>query len=95
VRRGPELDKTPTNRELNLAAALPHIELAPGRRTKRHPTDAPPNEASRLPGVDRPHGRTSAGDPSESPHACRGAAAVGEAAVECGPAAEPEQCCYG
>jgi hypothetical protein len=78
---------------LSLAAALPRIGLAPGRRTERHPTDAPPNEASRLPGVDQLHGRTSAGDPSESPHACRGAATVEEVVAECGSAAESEQCC--
>jgi hypothetical protein len=89
------MGKTPTNRELSLAVAMPRIELAPGRRTERHPTGAPPNEASRLPGVDQPHRRTSVGVPSESPHAYRGTATVEEAAAECGFAAEPEQCCSG
>jgi hypothetical protein len=89
------LGRTPTNRELSLAAALPLIELTPCRRTERHPTGAPLNEASRRPRVDQQRGRTSAGDPSESPHACRGAAAVEEVAVERGSAAEFEQCCSG
>jgi hypothetical protein len=89
------MGKTPTNRELSLAATLARIELAPGRRTERRPTDALPNEASRLPGVDQPRGRMSAGDPSKSLHTCRGATATEEAAAESGPAVEPEQCCSG
>jgi hypothetical protein len=87
------LGRTPTNRELSLAATPLRTELAPCHRTERHPTSAPLNKASRQPGVDRPHGRTSAGDPSESPHACRGATAVGEVAAERGFAVASEQCC--
>jgi hypothetical protein len=89
------MDRTPTNRELSLAAALLRTELTPCHRTERHPTSVPPSEANRQPGVDQPHGRTSVGDPSGSPRACRGAAVVEEVAAEHGSAAESEQCCSG
>jgi hypothetical protein len=43
----PELGRTPTNRELSLAAALLCTELAHCRRSERRPTGIPPSEASR------------------------------------------------